>query len=130
MLDTNIYISATFWSGEPYLVVQKAVMQEIIVFVSDEIVKELRKVLARDFNIRKEYIEDIVKSVFFFTHLIGPREELSIIKEDPDDDKILECALACKADFIVTQDKHLLKLKEFRGIKVVTPTEFLRILEK
>ena len=130
VLDTNIYISATFWSGEPYLVVQKAVMQEIIVFVSDEIVKELRKVLARDFNIRKEYIEDIVKSVFFFTHLIGPREELSIIKEDPDDDKILECALACKADFIVTQDKHLLKLKEFRGIKVVTPTEFLRILEK
>ena len=129
VLDTNIYISATFWSGEPYLVVQKAVMQEIIVFISREIVGELRKVLDRDFNIRKNDIEDAVKAVFSFTHLIEPKEKVLIIKDDPDDDMILECALACKADFIVTQDNHLLNFKEFCGVKIITPKEFLRLVK-
>ena len=130
VLDTNIYVSAAFWSGEPYLVVQKAITQEIIDFISQEIVGELREVLARDFNLGKEDIEEIVKAVFFFTHLTKPKEKVSIIKDDPDDDRILECALSCKADFVVTQDNHLLKLKEFRGIKILTPKEFLRILKE
>lgn len=130
VLDTNIYISATFWSGEPYLVVQKAVMQEIITFVSQDITQELKRVLARDFSIGEKDIEELVKSVFFFTHLIEPREKVSIIKDDPDDDRILECALSCKADFIATQDNHLLKLKKFRGIRIVAPKEFLRILKE
>lgn len=129
VLDTNICISATFWSGEPYLVVQKAVMQEIITFVSNDIVRELRKVLARDFNLGKEDIEEIVKAVFFFTHLTEPREKVSIIKDDPDDDKILECALSCKADFVVTQDNHLLKLKDFKGIRIITAKEFLELIK-
>ena len=125
VLDTNIYISATFWSGDPYLVVQKAVEQEIIAFTSQDIVAELKKVLARDFNLRKEDIQEAVDAVLVFTHLIRPREKVSVIEDDPDDNKILECALACRASFIITQDNHLLKLKEFKGIKIVTAKEFL-----
>ena len=45
----------------------------------------------------------------------------TIVKEDPDDNKIIECAVACGADFILTYDKHLLRLKEFRGIKIIMP---------
>lgn len=129
VLDTNIYVSAAFWSGAPYLVVQKATMEEIIAFISQDIAKELRKVLARDFNIGKKDIEEAVKAVFSFIHLTEPKEKVSIIKDDPDDDRILECALACKADFIVTQDNHLLKLKEFKGVKVVTAKEFLDLIK-
>ena len=128
VLDTNIYVSATFWSGKPYLVVQKAINQDIITFISQNIIKELKRVLARDFNIQKGDIEEVVNAVLFFTHLIKPKETVSVIKDDPDDDRILECALACKADFIITQDKHLLKLKEFRKIKIVSAKRFIDLV--
>jgi len=129
VLDTNIYVSATFWSGRPYLVVQKAINQDIITFISQDIIAELERVLARDFIIQKKDINEVVDSVLFFTHLIKPKEKVVVIKDDPDDNRILECSLACKADFIVTQDNHLLKLKKFKNIKIVTPKEFLSFVK-
>lgn len=125
VLDTNIYISATFWTGKPYVIVQKAIEQDLAVFVSDDIIQELRKVLARDFSISKSEIEEMVKSILLFTHMLNPKKKLSAIKDDPDDDRILECALAGNADCIVTQDNHLLKLKEFQNITILTPQEFV-----
>lgn len=124
VLDTNIFISAVFWKGKPYNVVKKAINQQIIVFISNYIIKEIREVLVRDFNLEKQEIDDIVNAVLYFTHLIEPKESVTVIKNDPKDDKILDCALACNANFIVSQDNHLLKLKEFRGIKIITPKEF------
>ena len=126
VLDTNIFISAVFWEGKPYNVVKKAINQEVIVFISNYIIDEIRKVLVRDFNLEKQEIEDIVNAVLYFTHLIEPKESVTVIKDDPKDDKILDCALACNADYIVSQDNHLLNLKEFRGIKIASPEEFLK----
>ena len=126
VLDTNIFISSVFWEGSSYRIVKKAISQEIIVFVSDYIIKEIRKVLARDFSLGKQEIDDIINSVAYFTHLIEPKEKVEVVKEDPDDDRILECALACRAKFLISYNKHLLKLKAFRGIKIVTPEEFLK----
>ena len=82
--------------------------------------------MARDFSLEKQEIDDIINSVAYFTHLIKPKEKVEVVKEDPDDDRILECALACRAKFIISYNKHLLKLKTFRGIKIVTPEEFLK----
>ena len=56
------------------------------------------------------------------------KNKLKIVKEDPDDNKILECAVEGKADFIVSQDSHLLKLREFHGIRIMSPEEFLEML--
>jgi len=50
---------------------------------------------------------------------------LCVVENDPDDDRILEAALAAKADYIVSGDKHLLSLKEWNGIRIRTPSEFL-----
>jgi len=58
-----------------------------------------------------------------------PLEKLVIIKDDPDDNKILECAKAGKVEIIVSNDNHLLKLKEFKRIKIITPKEFLKQIE-
>ncbi len=128
MLDTNIFISAVFWEGKPYLIVKKAINQEIIVFISNYIIDEIQKVLVRDFNLEKQEIEDIVNAVLYFTHLIEPKESVTVIKDDPKDDKILDCAITCSADFIVSQDNHLLNLKTFKGIQIVSPEEFLKTL--
>ena len=57
--------------------------------------------------------------------LIEPEEKINIVKDDPDDNKFIEAAVAGKADHIVTQDAHLLKIKEYRGIKIITPREFI-----
>ncbi len=121
VLDTNIYISATFWTGKPYHIVQRGIEQYIVAFVSDDIIRELRKVLDRDFPISKNEIEKVIEAMLLFTHMIRPKEKVTVIK----DDRILECALACNADFIVTQDKHLLKLKKFQDILILTPQEFV-----
>ena len=67
--------------------------------------------------------------MLYFTHLIEPKESVTVIKDDPKDDKILDCALACNADFIVSQDNHLLNLKTFRNIKIASPEEFLKIFK-
>ncbi len=83
--------------------------------------------MARDFNLEKQEIADIVNAVLYFTHLIEPKESVEAIKSDPKDDKILDCAIACNADFIVSQDNHLLNLKLFRNIKIITPEEFNKI---
>ncbi|MDP3765803.1 MAG: putative toxin-antitoxin system toxin component, PIN family [Nanoarchaeota archaeon] len=57
--------------------------------------------------------------------IIETEEKLEIVKEDPSDNIIMESAVEGKADFIVSGDQHLLKLKEYKGIKILTPREFL-----
>lgn len=129
VLDTNIFISAVFWEGKPYKIVNKAINQEIIVFISQDIIKEIRKVLVRDFMLGKQEISNIIDAVAYFTHFIEPKEKINAVKEDPDDNRIIECALACSAQFIVSSDKHLLNLKKFKNITIVLPEEFLRVLK-
>ena len=128
VFDTNIFISAVFWEGRPYALVKKAINQEIIVFISNYIIDELKKVLVRDFSLEKQEIDDIANAVLHFTHLIEPKESVRVIKDDPKDDKILDCAVACNAGFIVSQDNHLLNLKSFRNVKIYSPEEFLKNL--
>ncbi len=126
VLDTNIYISSLFWGGASYKIVQKAIEQQIIVFISKEILKEIEKVLIRDFNLEKQEIEDVLEAIILFTHIIEVNTKLDLVQEDPDDNKILECAFDSNSNYIVTQDKHLLKLGKFIDIKITSPENFLK----
>ena len=67
----------------------------------------------------------VFNAIALFTHLIETKEKVDIIKEDDEDNCIIECALASDARFIITQDNHLLRLKNFRNIKILNPSEFL-----
>jgi uncharacterized protein len=125
VLDTNIYISATFWEGIPYRIVQRAIRQGIRAFISQDILDEIGKVLGRDFGYSEKEVEQAISSFVLFTHRVEPKERISVIDEDPDDDRIVECALCAGASYIVNQDNHLLKLKEYRGVKILSPKQFL-----
>ena len=70
-------------------------------------------------------VRDATRAIRGFAILIKPEESVNVIREDEPDNRILECALAAKADVIVTGDQHLLKLKRFRRILVASPREFL-----
>jgi predicted nucleic acid-binding protein len=52
---------------------------------------------------------------------------VSVVEDDPDDDKILACAKAASADYVIAEDWHLLKIKHWSGINIVTPEQFLRL---
>ena len=63
-----------------------------------------------------------------FSEVVNPKERLAIIADDPDN-RILECAAAGQTDFIISGDKHLLHLKNYQGIKILTPAAFLEAIE-
>ena len=61
--------------------------------------------------------------------MVEPKQKIDVIKEDPSDNKFVEAAIAGKAEYIITQDKNILKVKEYMGIKMVTPKEFLELTQ-
>ncbi len=130
VLDTNVLISATLW--------QQSVAQKLLakivesgihtIFSSSEILAEYRRVLVRDFSFPEEKVSSYIENVLLFVALVNPQVRVNIVEEDPDDNKIIECALESQADFILSYDKHLLDLKETNGVKILRPEEALSLI--
>jgi putative PIN family toxin of toxin-antitoxin system len=129
-LDTNVLISATFWKGDPYRILSLVEKRNINLIISKEIIEEYIQVLdydeiknkIRDKNLEMFYsIQQIVK----LSTLVEPKIKLDIVKDNLSDNKILECAIAGKAKYIITNDQHLLKFKKYNNIQIITPKEFL-----
>jgi hypothetical protein len=132
VLDTNVLISGTFWSGDSFRILQLVEKKKLKCYTSKEILEEYDRVMHSEEIIGK--IGDkhlVIKSALIkmieMCALVEPKRRINAVKDDPEDDKIIECAVEAKADFIVTQDNHLLKLGEFEGIRIVTPEDFLKI---
>lgn len=131
VLDTNVYISAILFGGKPEKILDLAKRRKIEVFISNSILQELAGVLKTKFNSSDWRINQILESVGEDTALVFPCRKVKVVKKKDSDNRILECALEVKADFIVSGDKkHILPLKKFRGIKILSPSEFLEIYEK
>jgi predicted nucleic acid-binding protein len=94
--------------------------------VSDQILDELVTVLRDDFHWDGYRMQFARQGIARIANLVTPTQTLAIIKEDPDDNRILECAVAAVSAVIVTRDKDLLRLKEYQGIEIVTPEHFLK----
>jgi len=130
VLDTNIWVSIFF---NRVLGVEFGRLfsgKKIEVFVSEEILKEIARVL--EYPKIKSILEkagvssrDVLEEIVAKSKLVNPKSKLNVVK-DSEDNKFLECALECKADYIVSGDKHLLEIKEFGGIKIVSAREFLK----
>jgi len=126
VLDTNVFISGIFWEGNfCSQVIDKWRKGEFDLISSEELIEELVKTL-KCFKIQldEETIVNWRNIIIGNAIIVETSERLEIIKEDSDDNKFLETAIAGKADFIISQDNHLLKLREFHGIKIITPEEF------
>ncbi len=128
--DTNILVSASFWKGKPYNIIKLAAHGKIEIFSSTEILEEFAKVLKRDFKTEENELKERIETFLEILSIVEPKIKINEIKEDPDDNKVLEVAIEAMVDYIVSGDKHLLKLQEFRGIKIVKAREFLEIIEK
>ena len=134
-VDTNVLISATFWYGDSERIIEKIESKDIELVLSKEIIEEFARVL--NYRDIKEKIKNknleikrTVEKIISISKIVEPLEKLNIVNEDPDDNKILECAKSGEVDFIVSSDNHLLKLKEFGSIKIVTPKEFIKTINR
>jgi uncharacterized protein len=124
--DTNVILSGLLFTGSPRKILELALKGRIHLYTSTDLLRELEGVLALKFASHKQAIADTLTEIRNLLYLAEPTQKLSIIKEDPDDDRVLECALSAGVNIIVTGDKDLLRLKQFRQIAILTPAEFLR----
>lgn len=125
-VDTNFLISATQWDySVSNKLLQKLIKNNVEIFSTKEILEEFAEVLKRDFLYTDEEVNNILEKVLQFLTLVNPKNKVDVVKEDADDNKIIECAVESKSEYILSYDKHLLKLKEFQGIKIIKPEEAL-----
>ena len=131
VLDTNVYLSIfVFPEKKTFNVWRLAKERRYTVVLSPFIVNEFMEKLREKFGTPEERREAIKKDVAHVAHIVQPKEVRAVIAEDQDDDHILTCAVEGNADVIVSGDKHLLRLKEYEGIAIVRPLDFLRMFEK
>ena len=126
-VDTNFLISATQWDySVAHKLLKKFILSDAKIFTTQDILDETAEVLERDFKYSKSEAKNIIEKILLFADLIEPKQKVDVIKDDPDDNKVIECAIESSSNYIVTYDKHLLKLKEYKGIKIVKPEEILK----
>ncbi len=127
--DTNFLISATQWDySVAHKLLKKLILSEAELFITQDILDETLEVLERDFEYSKSETKNIVGKILLFAKLIESKQKINVIKDDPDDNKVIECAIESSSDYIITYDKHLLKIKEYNSIKILKPEEILKII--
>jgi putative PIN family toxin of toxin-antitoxin system len=97
--------------------------------VSNQVVSEYLEVLSRPrFKIAHDELNDFAALILSKAEFVLPEESIHAVEADPSDNKFIEAAVAGQADYIVSGDKHLLDLKEYKGISIITPRAFLEQL--
>ena len=132
VIDTNVFISSFLnQKGNPKKIIDLWKKEEIIICINKEILQEYMEVLARLGLSSEPEFEELVNlfrkkvNMLFFPNTPSPEG----ICDDPDDNKFLECASAADAAYIISGDKHLLKLIQFREIKILNPKDFLAVID-
>lgn len=131
VLDTNVYISGLLFGGVPAEILARATEGDFVLCVSEAIREEVTATLREKFIRNDNQIREGCEPLWEVAELIETTTQLKIITADPDDDRILECAVDGQADIIVTGDDHLLRLNQsprqppIDRIRIMIPREFL-----
>lgn len=130
VFDTNVYLSTLLFKGKPRKIFLKAARGKIILFTSKQILAELRGVLRKKFHYSPLELEKVEKLILEISQIIDPQKTIRIIPSEPMDNHVLACGLEAKVDFIISGNKkHLLSLKKFKNIPIISPAEFLKTLK-
>ena len=95
-------------------------------FISPAIIEEVKRAIPyKRLRFPDDLRAEIIEFIYFYSKVVTPEEKPEVIKEYPADNKFLECAVESKAKYIISGDSHLLKLRTFRRIEILTPNDFL-----
>ncbi len=129
VLDTNVFISGIHWTGASGKIINAWIDDRFELISSEEILQELAKTLL---NFKRPLSqEDILHWISLIAAkaiIVIPTIDFNAVKADPDDNKFVNVAVEGNADYIVSQDRDLLDIKEFQSINIVHPEDFLKIL--
>lgn len=129
VIDTNVLVSAVLMPGPSFRILYHWHQEDFALIITKPIFQEYARVLLREkFHLPVSIVNDILSEIHKKSHWVKPRLRLKVVYEDESDNRFLEAAVSGKADYIVTQDKHLLILKKFEDISIITPVEFLKQL--
>jgi len=131
VIDTNIWISGLLWRGKAWQLLKLAEQRKVELCIAYSMLLELEEVLSYEkFLPRLEVLQQTPEQLASYALSISSifdvsRSGIPIISDDPDDDIFLLCAVEADATHIVSNDRHLLNLKSYQGIKIVTIDQFL-----
>lgn len=134
VIDTNVLISGIIQSkGYPYKIVKTWEKGELILITSPAMINEAEKVLNYPrikirYKLNDDKIKQTIVNLLRYSVLINNLPSLDVIKDDPDDNAILSTAVEGKADYIISGDSHLLVLKNYKDIEIITPKRFCEII--
>jgi putative PIN family toxin of toxin-antitoxin system len=129
VIDSNIFISSFFWGGYPREIFERVIngLDELI--ITDEIINEIYNVMSSGkFTVNSEDIKNYIKLIEKYSIIISSDSNLKSISRDKDDDKILQCGYDGSVDFIITGDKDLLVLENYKNIKIMKPKDYLDLI--
>jgi putative PIN family toxin of toxin-antitoxin system len=129
VFDTNVLVAAFVSEGVCAKLLGRARRKQLDLVLSSFILEEFENVLLKKFSASKEQVRTASHLISEAAQTVPTTSVLSGICRDPDDDQILSCALSAEADYLVTGDRDLLDLKEFHGIRIVTPGAFELLFE-
>lgn len=129
VFDTNVFVSAAGFGGKPDECIRAAAAEEVDVYTSEAILDEYRRVMGYDQLPFEEHEHDEILTAFEVTTaatIVEPDCSLSVVEDDPDDDKFFECAVAANADYLISGDEtHVQPVDEISELSVVSPAQFL-----
>ena len=132
LYDTNIFISGTFWRGLPRRALHLAKRGKVEVVTCESLLDELRDVLirpAKPFHLSVRDADKVINNVRSYVRLVTPTRKVDVCR-DPDDNLVIECALAGGAQYIVTGDPDLKVLRRFEEIEIVDVRTFVSLVEE
>ncbi len=125
VFDTNVYVSAFVIPGSRSdLAFRLALRGAFELVVSREILAELRGKLTSKFGLEETELDRVERTILGVAVLVEPEVKLGVLRDEPDN-RILECAVVAGASAIVTGDRHLLRLRTYEGIGIMTVSELL-----
>jgi len=117
--DSNIWISAFNFRGKPRRLIEMADTGEVELAISRPMIEEITRVLREKFQWSPEALKEATYQMNGIARNVTPTESLDVIREDPANNRILECAVEARSDYIVSGDNDLLRVKKFRDIPIV-----------
>jgi putative PIN family toxin of toxin-antitoxin system len=135
VLDTNVIISGTIMDrGVTFQILKGWERGDFFIIISEPILREVEKVLHYPRIKEKRHlteldIEAVLNTLRTYSINTPAKIKIDAILEDPQDDKFIAAAIEGEADYIVSGDRHLKDLKDYQGIPIVSPSEFLQITD-